>query len=143
MLARAFLPYKKSGGTIVAYSSGFGFLPPGLPFLQGNSAYSTSKLGTARFYEFLAVEHPDLNVFVLQPGVIRTALYEKGKLQLDNTIDSSKSGTAAQKVHFFIAGANRVFSQFNFPPISRCGWRAPMPSRSPDASCLPTGTWNC
>jgi len=47
-------------------------------------------MGTSRFYEFLAVEHPDLNVFVLQPGVIRTALYEKGKLQLDATIDSSK-----------------------------------------------------
>ena len=45
-------------------------------------------MGTARFYEFLAVEHPDLNVFILQPGVIRTALYEKGKLELDDTIDS-------------------------------------------------------
>jgi NAD(P)-dependent dehydrogenase (short-subunit alcohol dehydrogenase family) len=84
------MPYKKSGGTIVAYSSGFAFLPAGLPFLQGHSGYSTSKLATARFYEFLAVEHPDLNVFVLQPGVIRTALYDKGKLQLDATIDSSK-----------------------------------------------------
>jgi len=47
-------------------------------------------MGTTRFYEFLAVEHPDLNVFILQPGVIRTALYDKGELQLDGTIDSSK-----------------------------------------------------
>jgi NAD(P)-dependent dehydrogenase (short-subunit alcohol dehydrogenase family) len=84
------LPYKKAGGTIVAFSSGFAFLPPGLPFLAKNSSYSTSKMGTARFYEFLAIEHPDLHVFIVQPGVIRTALYEKGELQLDDTIDSSK-----------------------------------------------------
>ena len=47
-------------------------------------------MGTARFYEFLAVEHPDLSVFIVQPGIIKTALYEKGELQLDNTIDTSK-----------------------------------------------------
>jgi len=48
-------------------------------------------MATARFYEFLAVENPDLNVFVLQPGVIRTALYEKGKLDLESTLDTSKT----------------------------------------------------
>jgi hypothetical protein len=47
-------------------------------------------MGTARFYEFLAFEHPDLNVFILQPGIVRTALYEKGNFQLDDTLDSSK-----------------------------------------------------
>ena len=74
----------------MAYSSGFAFLPPALPFLAKNSSYSTSKLATARFYEFLAVENPDLNVFILQPGVVRTALYEKGKLDLESTLDTSK-----------------------------------------------------
>jgi NAD(P)-dependent dehydrogenase (short-subunit alcohol dehydrogenase family) len=90
ILAREFLPYKKEGGTIIANSSGFAFLPPALPFLAKNSAYSTSKLGTARFYEFLAVENPDLNVFILQPGIVRTALYTKGELALDSTVDTSK-----------------------------------------------------
>ena len=73
----------------MAYSSGFAFLPPALPFLAKNSAYSVSKMGTARFYEFLAVENPDLHVFILQPGIIRTALYEKGQLELDATLDTS------------------------------------------------------
>ncbi|KIW28752.1 uncharacterized protein PV07_04626 [Cladophialophora immunda] len=100
ILARTLLPHKKSGGTIVAYSSGFGFLPPGLPFLAKNSAYSTSKMGTARFYEFLAVEHPDLNVFIVQPGVIKTALYEKGELHLDNTIDTTNVVTVQLPAHF-------------------------------------------
>jgi short-subunit dehydrogenase len=90
ILAREFLPYKKEGGTIVANSSGFAFLPPGLPFLAKKSAYSISKLGTARFYEFLAVEHPDLNVFILQPAIVRTALYTKGEFTLNDTVDTSK-----------------------------------------------------
>jgi len=57
----AFLPYKKAGGTIVAYSSGFTFLPPAHPFLSKSSAYSVSKMATARFHEFLALGNPDLN----------------------------------------------------------------------------------
>lgn len=47
-------------------------------------------MGTARFYEFLAAENPDLNVSILQPGLVRTALYEKGEFQLDSTLDTSK-----------------------------------------------------
>ena len=137
MLARAFLPYKKSGGTIVAYSSGFGFLPPGLPILQQHSAYSISKMGTARFYEFLAVEHPDLNVFVLQPGVIRTALYDKGQLQLDATIDSSKLARS-----YGINYSRLTVSQFNSLPISQCGWQAPRLSHFLGVSCLLIGTWS-
>jgi NAD(P)-dependent dehydrogenase (short-subunit alcohol dehydrogenase family) len=80
ILAQAFLPHEKRGGVIAAYSSGFAFLPPSLSFLAKKSAYSTSKLALARFHEFLAAEHPDLHVFVLHSGVIKTALYEKGEL---------------------------------------------------------------
>jgi NAD(P)-dependent dehydrogenase (short-subunit alcohol dehydrogenase family) len=137
VLARAFLPYKQPGSTIVAYSSGFAILPPSFPMLSKSSAYTVSKMGTARFYEFLAVENPDLNVFIIQPGVIRTALYDKGKLQLDDTIDTSKlellSGAYCSKL---------TVSQFNCRPISQCGWQAPRLSHSLDASCLPTGTWS-
>ncbi|ORY11888.1 hypothetical protein BCR34DRAFT_601009 [Clohesyomyces aquaticus] len=88
LLARALLPHKKPSSTIIGFSSGFAFLPASLPFLAKASAYSISKMETARFYEFLAVENPDLNVFVLHPGVIRTALYKKGGLELDETLDT-------------------------------------------------------
>jgi len=54
------------------------------------SAYSASKLATARFYEYLAAEHPELKVFILHPGIVRTALYEKSKLELEQTLDTSK-----------------------------------------------------
>jgi NAD(P)-dependent dehydrogenase (short-subunit alcohol dehydrogenase family) len=49
VLARAFLPHKRAGGTVVAYSSGFAFLPPALPFLTKNSACSTSKMANSSF----------------------------------------------------------------------------------------------
>ncbi|KAF1999564.1 NAD(P)-binding protein [Amniculicola lignicola CBS 123094] len=88
LLARALLPYKMPGGTIVGVSSGFAFLPASLPLLAKSSAYSISKMGTACFYEFLAAENPDLSVFVLHPGIVRTALYEKGELELETTLDT-------------------------------------------------------
>lgn len=54
-------------------------------------------MGTGRLYEFVSVENPDLNVFVVQPGVVRTSLYEKGKLKLDNTIVSELNPPAGVK----------------------------------------------
>lgn len=69
-------------------------MPPQLPILAKNSAYSTSKLGMARFFEFLADEHPDLNVFILQPAVVRTALYTKGEFALDDILDTGKGKTS-------------------------------------------------
>jgi NAD(P)-dependent dehydrogenase (short-subunit alcohol dehydrogenase family) len=137
MLSRAFLPYKKTGGIIIAYSSGFAFLPPALPFLSKSSAYSISKMGTARFYEFLAVENPDLTVFILQPGVVRTALYEKGELDLEATIDTSKLECLCEA--YF---SELMIIEFNFPHTSQCGWQAPRPNHSLDAFCLPTGMWS-
>lgn len=88
-MTRGFLPFKKSNSTVVGYSSGFAFLPPSIPFMTKSSSYAVSKMATARFYEFLAVEHPDLNVFVVHPGVIPTPLYEKGGLHVVPTVDKS------------------------------------------------------
>jgi NAD(P)-dependent dehydrogenase (short-subunit alcohol dehydrogenase family) len=107
-----------------------------MPYLSNNSAYSISKLGTARFYEFLAVENPDLNVFILQPGVIRTALYEKGKLELDATIDTSEFDLLEISM-LTVLKAND--SQLNYQLISRFGWPVPKPNHFPDVSCSPIG----
>ena len=45
----------------------------------------------ARFYEHLAIEHPDLNIFNLQPAIVETDLYKKGELALGDTLDTSKT----------------------------------------------------
>jgi hypothetical protein len=94
-------------------------------------------MGTARFYEFLASENPELNVFVLQPGIIRTALYDKGKLELDATIDTSRPQIISEARFRML-----TIPQLSFPPISQCGWQAPRPSLSLDASCLQIGMLN-
>lgn len=142
MLARAFLPTKKAGGTIIAMSSAFSSLPPAIPFLAGSSAYSISKMGTARFYEFLANKNPDLNVFMLHPGLIRTALYDKSKLELDANIDTGKPAVSQKFNQVVMLRLLMTSPQFNFPLISQCGWRAPRLSRSLAAFCLQIGMWN-
>jgi len=86
-LATAFLPTKKVGGTIIGVSTGAAILPPVTPFLAKSSAYSTSKLALARFYEFLAAENPDLNVFVMHPGIVETAMFSKSEMELSALTD--------------------------------------------------------
>jgi len=87
-LTTAFLPAKKAGGTIIGTSTGAAILPAGTPLLARSSAYSTSKLAVIRFFEFLAVENPDLNVFVIHPGIVKTAMYAKSEMELEETMDT-------------------------------------------------------
>ena len=46
-------------------------------FAAGNSSYVASKLAAAKLVEALALEHPALRVFNLQPGVVRTEMSDK------------------------------------------------------------------
>ncbi len=85
----AFLPSKKAGGTIVGFSTGAAVLPAATPFLARASSYSTSKLALSRFYEFVAAENPDLDVFVIHPGVVETAMFVKSEMSLD-TLDKGR-----------------------------------------------------
>ncbi|KAI0288736.1 hypothetical protein BC826DRAFT_656203 [Russula brevipes] len=45
-----------------------------------SSDYGTSKFALGRLIEFAALEHPDLRVFALHPGVIETALFAEAEL---------------------------------------------------------------
>ena len=51
------------------------------------SSYVSSKFGLIKFFEVLAVEHPDVRLMVLHPGVVATDMYVKsgmeGKIPLD------------------------------------------------------------
>ena len=87
----SFLPSKKAGGTIIGFSTGAALLPATTPFLAKASSYSTSKLALSRFYEFLAAENPDLNVFVIHPGVVETAMYVKSQMEQIGLEASDKS----------------------------------------------------
>lgn len=41
-----------------------------VPYAPGYSAYAVSKLGSAKLFEYVQKEHPELRVFNLQPGII-------------------------------------------------------------------------
>jgi len=108
ILSQAFLPKKKSGGTIIGYSSGAAFLPPSVPNMVGTSSYSASKLAAARVYEYLAAENPDLNVVTIHPGVVDTAMYKKSEMDMNDILD-----TVQLPAHFSVWLASpeaRIFS---------------------------------
>ncbi|EXJ58348.1 hypothetical protein A1O7_05773 [Cladophialophora yegresii CBS 114405] len=56
------------GGTIINVSSAAGHLQ----YVPGYSAYATSKIASAKAFEYLQHENPDLKVFNLQPGIIES-----------------------------------------------------------------------
>ena len=141
ILTRAFYPTKRAGSTFIAISSGFAFLPTSLPILEGASAYSASKMAMSRLYEYFATENPDLNVYNLQPGVYQTALYEKGKLKLDDTIDKSESpGTNSGPCQYW--AELKTLSQSSLRVIFASGWQVRRQNHSPDGFSSPIGTWS-
>jgi NAD(P)-dependent dehydrogenase (short-subunit alcohol dehydrogenase family) len=79
--ARAFLSTMRpkspeSEPTLVALSTaGACFYPPP----PGFSAYATSMVAKARFFESVAAENPDLRVHNVHPGVIATEMGDKAK----------------------------------------------------------------
>jgi len=109
-LAVSFLPSKKAGGTMIGYSSGAALLPPSTPILAKASAYSTSKIALARFYEFVAAENPDLNVFVIHPGVVETAMYVKSQMEQIGLEASDKIQLPAHYAVWLSSPEAKIFS---------------------------------
>lgn len=77
--ARAFLPTRKAGASLVAVSSAVVSLPP--VALPGTSSYVSSKLAQIKFFEFVAAEYPDLQVVTVHPGVVDTAMNAKSEIE--------------------------------------------------------------
>jgi NAD(P)-dependent dehydrogenase (short-subunit alcohol dehydrogenase family) len=74
---RNFLKNAAPGAVLVNVSSAAAYVSR-----PGHSAYSVSKLGAAKFFEYIQIEHPDLNIFNLQPGVVpSTEMAVKSKTQ--------------------------------------------------------------
>lgn len=69
-LSKVFLTHASKDATLVEINSAVAHVNVGLQL----TTYSVSKAATARFYSALAYEHPDLNVYCIQPGVVDTDL---------------------------------------------------------------------
>lgn len=74
-LIRAFLPHAAEDAAVINISTGIVHLP----FLKGYSGYHTSKLASAKMFDYLHKEHPNLFVLNVHPGVIVTAMNDKTK----------------------------------------------------------------
>lgn len=55
-------------GIIINVTSAAGHVPA----IPGYAAYATSKIASARVYEYLQMEYPDMKIFNLQPGIIES-----------------------------------------------------------------------
>ncbi|OJJ78473.1 SDR family NAD(P)-dependent oxidoreductase [Aspergillus glaucus CBS 516.65] len=63
----------KTGATLINIGSGAGHIP----YIQGYSAYSASKLSLAKIVEYVHHENPHLRVFNINPGAIATEMQAK------------------------------------------------------------------
>lgn len=72
-LIRAFIPYATKNASILNISSGMIHVHS----VEGNSGYHTSKLASVKLFDYVHAEHPDFFVLNIQPGVIKTAMYDK------------------------------------------------------------------
>lgn len=70
---RAFVPHAAKNATILNISTAMIHVPS----MPGNSGYHISKLAAFKLFEYVHAEHPDFFVLSFQPGVIKTAMYEK------------------------------------------------------------------
>jgi NAD(P)-dependent dehydrogenase (short-subunit alcohol dehydrogenase family) len=69
----AFIPHAAPNAVLINVSTGVTHLP----FLAGYSAYHTSKLAAAKFFDYVHQEYPELFVLNVHPGVIKTSMDAK------------------------------------------------------------------
>jgi len=71
--AQAFLRHRADKATLVAINSGAATMY----YIGPMPAYVASKAAAARLFDQIAAENPDVRVFNLQPGMIKSAMSEK------------------------------------------------------------------
>ena len=70
---RAFLPHAAEDAAVLNISTGV----VQLPYVKGHSAYHTSKLASAKLFDYVHQEYPELFVLNIHPGVFLTSMGEK------------------------------------------------------------------
>ena len=84
---QAFLKVAAPNATVINVTSGTAHIP----YIPGSSGYSTAKMASARFMEFLQHEEPGLRVFNLHPGSILTDMARKaGFIQTEDDIGKQR-----------------------------------------------------
>lgn len=66
-LAQRFLPRRNPGSVLIGVQAGTIHMSGS--FVENFTAYNSSKLAAIKMLEILAVEHPDLHVVSMHPGI--------------------------------------------------------------------------
>jgi len=92
---RAFLPHAAANAIVLSVNAGLATNPsnPGL------SSYSSSKIASAKLFEHLQVEHPELRVINIHPGVVGTTMTEKTRMPANNNRKSRVTNIGYQTYH--------------------------------------------
>jgi NAD(P)-dependent dehydrogenase (short-subunit alcohol dehydrogenase family) len=90
LVTRAFLEKAASEAVLISISAGLAYISP----MAGFSSYSSSKLASAKFFEYVQLEKPAFRIFNLHPGVVATDMGEKAVADLPEeakTFDTRES----------------------------------------------------
>ena len=74
VVAQAFLKVASANATIVNVSAAMAHMQERLP---GFSSYAASKLSSAKFFQLVQEENPELRVFNVHPGVVKSDMLKK------------------------------------------------------------------
>lgn len=73
---QAFLRHAKPNAAVLSLNAALAHLQPALPGIS-RSSYIISKMASGRLHECLQVEHPELRVVSVHPGIVESAMTEK------------------------------------------------------------------
>jgi NAD(P)-dependent dehydrogenase (short-subunit alcohol dehydrogenase family) len=73
VITQAFLRVCNPNASLINFTTGLTHLP----FVPGMTGYVTSKVASAKFFDYLQAENPGLQVVNVHPGVIMTEMYDK------------------------------------------------------------------
>lgn len=96
-LVRAFLPHAVSDAAILSTNTAAAHVP----YFPGILGYSASKMATAKVFEYLHHEYPEMFVLSVQPGVIQTGMTAKAvEAGVDLPFDDGKFGIVPAQSSF-------------------------------------------
>jgi NAD(P)-dependent dehydrogenase (short-subunit alcohol dehydrogenase family) len=78
---KSFMPKARADATYISISSSTALLPT--TSAPKVSAYAAAKLAAAKLDEYLSTENPRMRTFTLDPGLIKTGLFEQWKQDLN------------------------------------------------------------
>lgn len=127
---QAFLRFKAANSVFLYVSSGVSHVSAGI----NNSSYASSKAGAVRLCATLQMEHPEIRVVCLHPGMIETDMSKKSGHHLGG--DDSKSN-----VHRTSGPILLINTQHLFPLQRWCGLPAQKLSLCEGNTFGPIGMW--